>query len=400
MKKMCGERNVYFPLGRWCAIAMVSLMAVSTAYAGPREQAKRIHDRLVGTPPDDSVPDSVLKKMTDLVMAGNAVEAAKIAMQDSKFYNTTLKNFVTPWTNIPQSVHEPLNDYTATVIGMIRDENDIPFNQVLTGDFIYKGKPSVVPTEYSHTNNTHYIELENNQVDLSTQLERVPQSGLPEPLNANETAGIMTTRAFGEAFLKMGTNRRAIRFVAMNFLCRDLEGLHDVTRPPDRIRKDVDRSPGGDSSIFLNQCIGCHSGMDPLAQAFAHYNFDDALNRIVITPNAIQPKNHINAGNFPLGYLVASNRWDNYWRKGPNAALGWDTSKPGSGDGIKSLGEEIASSRAFSQCQVQKVFRFVCLKDPVTATDQSEVRRITDVFEAGYKMKNVFAEVAAYCKGN
>ena len=43
--------------------------------------------------------------------------------------------------------------------------------------------------------------------------------------------------------------------------------------PPDRIRQDVSRSPGGDSRVFLNSCIGCHSGMDPMAQAFAYYNF-------------------------------------------------------------------------------------------------------------------------------
>ena len=42
---------------------------------------------------------------------------------------------------------------------------------------------------------------------------------------------------------------------------------------PDRIRQDVSRSPGGDARVFLNNCIGCHSGMDPMAQAFAYYNF-------------------------------------------------------------------------------------------------------------------------------
>ena len=65
------------------------------------------------------------------------------------------------------------------------------------------------------------------------------------------------------------------RFTLLNHLCRDMEQMHDTTRPPDRIRQDVTRSPGGDSSVFLNNCIGCHSGMDPMAQAFAYYDFDE-----------------------------------------------------------------------------------------------------------------------------
>ncbi len=51
--------------------------------------------------------------------------------------------------------------------------------------------------------------------------------------------------------------------------------IHDTSRPPDRIRQDVSRSPGGDSRVFNNNCIGCHSVMDSMAQAFAYYDFDE-----------------------------------------------------------------------------------------------------------------------------
>ncbi len=63
------------------------------------------------------------------------------------------------------------------------------------------------------------------------------------------------------------------RFTLIAQLCNDMQTVEDITRPPDRIRQDVSRSPGGDSRVFLNSCIGCHSGMDPMAQAFAYYNF-------------------------------------------------------------------------------------------------------------------------------
>ena len=65
------------------------------------------------------------------------------------------------------------------------------------------------------------------------------------------------------------------RFTLLNHLCMDLEQVHDTSITPDHIRQDVSRSPGGDSRVFLNNCIGCHAGMDPLAQAYAYYNYDD-----------------------------------------------------------------------------------------------------------------------------
>lgn len=381
----------------------VLIGATSLATAGPREQARRMHDRLVGVPPSDAV----LNSMSTKISGGDALGAAMEAMSNSIFYNTTLKNFITPWTNAELSPYSDLNDYTATVIGMIRD--DVPFNLLLTEDITYvAGAAAGITAPVSQTNNAHYKELETKRINLAdpANLMRSTQSSQPgATLSPANIAGVMTSRAFGEAFLKMGTNRRAVRFTFMTQMCRDMEDVHDVTRASDRIRQDVDRSPGGDSTIFLNQCVGCHAGMDPLAQAFAYYDFkpltDDAPEQVVMTPNAVQPKNLINANNFPLGYIVKDDQWTNHWRQGPNASLGWSPSLPGNGNGIKSLGLELASSKAFSQCQVQKVFKFTCLRDPASATDQSEVRRITGVFETnGYNMKRVFAEVAAYCKGD
>ena len=70
--------------------------------------------------------------MAARIQANDADGAARIAMQSPSFYRVVLKNFATPWTNRDQTVFAPLNDYTATVIGMIRD--DKPFNTVLSAD--------------------------------------------------------------------------------------------------------------------------------------------------------------------------------------------------------------------------------------------------------------------------
>src|SRR5438067_1087662 len=166
-----------------------------------------------------------------------------------------------------------------------------------------------------------------------------------------------------------GTNRAMFRFTMINHLCHDMETVMDITRPADRIRQDVARSPGGDSRLFLNNCVGCHSGMDPMAQAFAYYNFDATAGQLVYTANQVQPKYLINSANFPFGFVTPDDSWSNRWRAGANASLGWDPALPGGGAGAKSLGQELASSDAFAQCQVTKVFQAVCFRASVSAAD-------------------------------
>ncbi len=154
----------------------------------------------------------------------------------------------------------------------------------------------------------------------------------------------------------------------------------DTTRPPDRIRQDVTRSPGGDSSSVLEQLHRCHSGMDPMAQAFAYYNFNYTdghrparapTGKIVYTAGQVQPKYFINNTNFPQGFVTPDDHWDNRWRTGPNSILGWDPTLPGSGNGAKSLGMELESSAAFASCQVSRVFKYVCLRAPSDAADSN-----------------------------
>lgn len=392
-------------------IGLIFCFSAHVSYAGSREQAKRIHDRLVGT----HAQESTLVSMASDISANDAIGAAETAMEQDGFYNVTLKNMIMPWTNEEQTVFAPLNDYVALVIGVIRD--DLDFRRILYDDLLYVGDSNLGLTDYSATDNNHYEELENQNRSLKDDLVQVSQVthlGIPE----QATAGVMTTRAAAKSFFKDGTNRAMFRFTLMNHLCTDLEGIKDITRPPDRIRQDVTRSPGGDSSIFLNNCIGCHSGMDPMAQAYAYYEYEydvdtdpDALNgRLVynltddideFTGIRVQKKYHINANNFKYGFITPDDRWDNYWREGDNALLGWDETLSGGGNGAKSMGQELAHSEAFAQCQVKKVFKTVCLREPVTEDDSNQIDTMVTSFKgSGYKLKQVFAESAVYCMGD
>ena len=374
-------------------VLLLALQGWTPVIAGPREQARRMHDRLAGVPPTDAV----LTQMAADIAGGQAAAAAQLAMNNKNFYNVTLKNFIAPWTNRDRTVFVPLNDYTATVIGMVRD--DVDFSTLLSADLLYVSNASGAPA-YSPSNNNHYQYLDDNNVDLQATLQPATQSGLLG-LPVAATAGVMTTHAAAQAFFINGTNRAMFRFTMINHMCRDLEQLQDSSLPPDRIRQDVSRSPGGDSRVFLNSCITCHAGMDPLAQSFAYYNFDATTNTLQYTANAVQPKYLINSDNFKTGYVTTNDHWDNRYREGANQVLGFDPSMPGSGDGAKSMGQELAHSDGFAQCQVEKVFRAVCLRDPGNAADRATVQTIKNTFKTtGYKMKQVFADAAVYCMGN
>ncbi len=417
---------------------LVAGSVVQSVMAGDleRRQAHRIHVRLTGVTPTNAAIDAM---ETRLLSDPSGKTAAEYAIDTGLnpnaryFYNVTLKNWIAPWTNEEQTVFTDLNDYTATAIGLIRDGGD--FRQILHGDIIYRGAGGLGLPAVSNSNNNHYRDLEDLGPiagDLSNPsiLEgTITNPGITQSsvtgLPAAATAGIMTTRAGAMAFFFDGTNRAMFRFTMMNHMCSDLEPLKDISRTPDRVRRDVSRSPGGDSRIFLNTCVGCHAGMDGMSGAFAHYEWvytnDQSDGRLVYRdtgdPSEFDPvtgvaiKHNINADNFEFGYETINDSWVNYWRNGQNWLLGWnsyaglslDSKGNAVGNGAKALGQELSNSTAFAQCQVDKAFKAICLRDPnVMSADRTERNAIRDAFMGAYNydMREVFTDVAAYCRGN
>ena len=85
--------------------------------------------------------------------------------------------------------------------------------------------------------------------------------------------------------------------------------------------------------------------MDPMAQAFAYYNYNETTGRLEYTAGNVQPKYFNNDLNFPQGFRTPDDSWENYWREGQNAHLGFSPALPGSGTGAKS-----STSRTGSSC--------------------------------------------------
>ncbi|MCP4392223.1 MAG: hypothetical protein GY802_28275, partial [Gammaproteobacteria bacterium] len=115
---------------------------------------------------------------------------------------------------------------------------------------------------------------------------------------------------------------------------------------------------------------------------------------------------------------VVDDHWINYWRNGPNSKLGnrpgdnssgWsyagevlDAKGNAIGNGASSFGRELANSKAFAQCQVDKAFKSICLRDPNTFSADRSARDgfVTNFVGNNYDMREVFTDVAAYCKGS
>ena len=388
---------------------MALALIAGDSYAGAREQALQIHNRIAGVPPSASV----LAQMTTEVAAGRVADAVRIAMENEAFYSVTLKNLATPWTNRDRTVFAPLNDYTATVIGLVRDDAD--FRTLLYGNQLYVSNAAGLPG-YSVNSNAHYEAIEAQGVSLKDTLVARDQTSL-NGIPADATSGVITSRAAAKAFFIAGTNRAMFRFTLLNHLCRDLEQVHDTSLTPDFVRQDVSRSPGGDSRVYLNNCVGCHNGMDPMAKAYAYYDYEfdvdadpDGLAGSIHyntegtldpdTNSRVEKKYRINSNTFKYGYVTTNDDWQNYWRQGMNKHLGWDQALPGKGSGAKSMNMEIAHSQAFASCQVEKVFQNVCLRKPADTADHDKVSQITANFaSSGYQLKQVFIDTADYCKG-
>ncbi len=250
----------------------------------------------------------------------------------------------------------------------------------------------IIATNRIKESNRHYQSIEQQGINLAnrdifqrtTQLEKLHRS-------QSAIAGLLSTRAFGKAYYSAGTNRAALAFSMKYFFCKDMEELNDSTTPDYRNRRDVDRSPGGNSSIYKNRCVGCHAGMDAMAGAFAYYNWNGG---VTYEPGIVVSKMNHNV-IFADGYVTSDDSWINLWDEGQNASLGWGF--PKNGYGAKSFGQLLSSSEAFPQCMSQQVFKKVCYRDP-SGTDWNVIKSNAQYFKnTSFNLKRLFIKTALDC---
>jgi hypothetical protein len=109
----------------------LSAQAQALSDADARDQVLRLYQRLAGVPPTASSLASLIPSMK----AGDPTPTALAAMNEDSFYKTTLIRTFSPFSNTQGNIDEVLNDYNATVVGLVRNNHD--FREALYGDVLY-----------------------------------------------------------------------------------------------------------------------------------------------------------------------------------------------------------------------------------------------------------------------
>ncbi len=434
------------------------------------ERAKiiRLYLRLTGTLPSAQVTDSYL---TTLRNQGLGKVGELIIQNQSEFLDVTVKDFVTPFTNQNADHTNALNDMSATMIGMIRD--DIPFNQIFYRDILYLFKGTMIASfnrdellqaldnGRQPLNLLNYLESSNagSHLNWNTQATLDPEPRLDRLLNtfslndsilikdprfpnlrfvihrfysdrnnhylhaealslsfANPAfsrvsqgdylhgderaiAGVMSTRGFGHAYLNAGTNRAAVAYMMEHFMCKTMFQMKDGTISDEFITRDIPRVPGGKESTYKNDCMTCHTGLDPQTNAFAYHDYDGQ--RLIYNFNqpAAKLNNVISNDDVTVGHKVESDYWVNFWRTGLNSYMNWGPAA--SGSGIKSLGEMYAATAEFPKCMSKRVLEKVCFNRTKTAGggEASLINHLSQSFVSNnYNMKKLFIETAVKCQ--
>lgn len=450
-----------FAAALFLMIGMSGAVGAPVASADDTSRAVRLHKRLTGLAPSPATT----KKMVELLGQDKAYEAALIAIdgedaggdKQSGFWNIVLKDFFNRDFN-KDGLKMPLNDGIALGIAMTRYDKD--FRGYLYENLTARGAnwdpaldnytangradPVRLPAPDS---NAHYEQLERRGADLKKDLILVPQTTPqfdPTAMWAGHgdayPAGVLTTRAFASVYYLAGTNRAAVRFSLKNYLCADIEEWHDTTIPDNEVRRDPDRTPGDDPSVYRTKCAGCHAGMDPLSRAFAYLDWDANARKLVFTKPlkdtpfdkvqcarennqlvaevtlnanssyedklqcAVAEKYLNNKETYAEGYVVKNDNWMNQWTDGHNARAGWAVKRGEKiyGTGPKQYGRMLAQSREFARCMPQRALKHLCLvKDFENRVVQDKWERLTEDFvESGYKMKEMLAAAATMCLGD
>jgi hypothetical protein len=417
---------------------LILILSANEAFADSARIATKLYSRLASAPL--SLSDTKRTQMVSLIDQGKLLEAAQIATQDDRFYNITVRAWATSMSNraedpvVAQGTGTTtyfLNDFVAMVIGTVRDNRNA--QELLNGDFTYYVTDSVaglspykplILANSDTSNSKHFFDLHNLGANLRQSLVRVS----PQKADFTDSAGVITSQAWGAEHFAGGTNRRPLQYALKEFLCVDIDDVRDPSLPTTRIRRDVSRTPGGSATTFETNCRACHTGMDGLAGAFANYNTvyysPETLlqyaspvgyfsgTQLARVPNTLNPtpanngvvsKMNQNGSTFPTGYYTTDDSWINYFASSAsstNLAIGWPADLT-AGKGIRSLGTMLANTKAFPRCMTKRVFRKLCGRNP-TSAEAPLIQSHADQFVAGgYNLKTLFEKIAieATCIG-
>lgn len=246
-----------------------------------------------------------------------------------------------------------------------------------------------------HTN-AMYEEMEVQNLDMANPRILVEKSQAVR-LHQDEKAisGIMTLRAWGNANYTAGTNRRSFQSTMKHLFCKEMMEVNDTNTPDYRVRRDVDRSPGGTSATFKALCVGCHAVMDSHAGAYAYYSFPSGA--IQYNQGVVVSKMNHNA-LYPRGFITQDDSWINLSNFGQNASFGWGPQSEG--NGLNSLAQMYSETKEFHRCMAKTVFKTVCHRDAQSDADKNLIKSLALNYEEdNFNMKKLFMNTSIACMG-
>lgn len=402
------------------ATIFFSLMIVFCALLAPRsaygedaveQKAQSLYLSLTSTHLLEGNP--LRQPVLDAVKSGDLARAASLITDptngDKNFYDVTVRNFALP-INVTESMTIDPTDLTALIIGITRD--DLPFDNIVTGNFFYANPLLSGNNAYNISNNTHYQYIDRYSSFAKT-LQKQTGTG---------NSGIFTRRAFAEDFYRMGTNRRPWKAIVELLYCVPHESIKSLYVPDAYVRRDVPRfGADGTSKTYSSSCRGCHAQMDPVSFAFGHYDWDVNNQRIIMNPIY---KDKVNETN-NITYEPKSDTWYLYVTQAQNSIFGFqdivggDSSTPpinfstvagdlkvATGSGVRDLGRVIAGSTGFASCIVNRVMSQMYLKKVWTLGEMSEAdlgklksqesvkQRLLNSFQNSRSLRKLFEEAA------
>lgn len=355
------------------------------------------------------IDDARVVQMEALIRAGNLRGAAAIASKDPLFLDIQIRDTAREMSDRDETVRAPITDFVASFIGIVRDSDTTSAKEMLTGNFFYRVDPAIIATLPAGatirqnetadilTSNNHYADLVTRGLSPQAVLIRqTPQristraNNVETAVNHPDPAGLISSRGFTGAHAIAGTNRRMVEYSFREFMCLPMSEFADASAPDDRVARDVTRTPSGSVNLYLTTCKACHGQMDGFRGAFAFLDFTNNGQRIGTT---VVAKMNRNQTEFPQGFVTTDNSVINYATLGKNVdQLGWRSAL--TANGMAGFGKMLADSRGFSRCMVERAFKRVCRRTPLSA-EIPLVRSLADQFETdGYHMRRMFENVA------
>lgn len=324
------------------------------------------------------------QKLNDVFVQKGPLAAAQLALEsdESSFSTGVVRQMVTPLAGREFNPGEMPGDFVLT--WMVAAVNDTSIPDIFLKDQRFTTLKSSDVSETITSVNQFLLQVVSDK-DLQKAVATKSVFPLEQTyiMNPEYRMGVVTSLQYGQSIFMGGTNRRPIKKMTEDFLCQPIEGIMNFQISDKWVGRDIPRNPGNDPQVYLNKCMGCHTGLDSLRGAFAGYDFSN--NKLTWSPKA-KPKMNNNPHVFDEGYYVKDHAWEH---------LGWWNIAPQNiGQkyvGAKPFVEMVVESSQFYQCLVKRAKDTLC---PHKKPSETLLSQIAYKVESTKTLRSLFARVA------